>query len=739
MVVRAKWDKYEAAILLDAYMRMLHGELKRAEAIESVSHALRNRAVAMGMEIDDAFRNLNGISYQLGTMQYVVTGGKQGLPHAPMLFQKIYKLYREKHASFEKVLEIALEQARLAGKADVETSAPTAQAEFEVFPSNEAMPVFRSSMDNFKKWMRDIGLAERSVGSYASAINNIESFANTHGYQGFAFYGNNDVQNIADMAETLYQDADFIEYNNGQHNRLRGALRKFHQFVNANGDASGVQAGKRPSAHAKKRRPIVINEQAAERCTRDTRYDRVVAEVLRERFQNGYNPASAIDQARLIEYCRESTGYSDAAEHIVYEAIRAIGRPIGGRLYAPLSQDMLAALVTIQRDIELTFDKGAKSISCEMLYVKHEELARKKLHLYSSETLGELLIEHLPKNVTYKRGYFLSPDGKPSAADDVLLYLRNASVPVDYEELCAALWYHKPETIRTAVNGSDSIVKVMTNTYLYAYDAPISHEELTRIKAGIDEALLVSSVVSDGDLRAIIRQQAPAVLVNTESYASYGIRNVLTILLGDSYTFGGPGIGRSNRRRSAADVFEEYCSNRDEASLQELKELAASLNRTGLCWEQIYESMIRITHDDFVSRRFIDFDIQAIDAAIDALCDGEYITIREASLFTLYPAIEYRWSGYLLESYACSYSEKFSLVHLSYAEADCCGALVRKESRINSYEELIVRVLRDYDGWETTSDALGYLVERGFQQRRKHRKIEELTKRALLAREEMRA
>ena len=65
MALRVPWDKYEAALLLNYCIRIEKGEISKAEAISTVSQMLRNRAIRKGYEIDDVFRNENGISMQI--------------------------------------------------------------------------------------------------------------------------------------------------------------------------------------------------------------------------------------------------------------------------------------------------------------------------------------------------------------------------------------------------------------------------------------------------------------------------------------------------------------------------------------------------------------------------------------------------------------------------------------------------------------------------------------------------
>ena len=60
MAQRVLWDINEAVILLDALISVQERRMTRNEAIISVSSELRTRAAKCGIEIDEAFRNING-------------------------------------------------------------------------------------------------------------------------------------------------------------------------------------------------------------------------------------------------------------------------------------------------------------------------------------------------------------------------------------------------------------------------------------------------------------------------------------------------------------------------------------------------------------------------------------------------------------------------------------------------------------------------------------------------------
>lgn len=63
------WDKYEAAILLEGFLASMKGELTRSNAIKSVSRDLKAMALNRGMDINDVYRNANGISFQMKSME----------------------------------------------------------------------------------------------------------------------------------------------------------------------------------------------------------------------------------------------------------------------------------------------------------------------------------------------------------------------------------------------------------------------------------------------------------------------------------------------------------------------------------------------------------------------------------------------------------------------------------------------------------------------------------------------
>lgn len=105
--IRVPWDKFEAAILLDGWLRVKEG-IPRSEVITLVSYKLRKKAVNQGVAIDSVFRNTNGINFQLMSMASAFEATDMG--KAPSkLFMEVADLYHNDFASYSKLIEEAMQ------------------------------------------------------------------------------------------------------------------------------------------------------------------------------------------------------------------------------------------------------------------------------------------------------------------------------------------------------------------------------------------------------------------------------------------------------------------------------------------------------------------------------------------------------------------------------------------------------------------------------------------------------
>ena len=78
-----KWNKYEAALLIDGYNRVAKGHASKKEVAILLSERLRST----GLMISETYRNVNGITLQLGAIEFLMTNGAHGVSHVSNLFR----------------------------------------------------------------------------------------------------------------------------------------------------------------------------------------------------------------------------------------------------------------------------------------------------------------------------------------------------------------------------------------------------------------------------------------------------------------------------------------------------------------------------------------------------------------------------------------------------------------------------------------------------------------------------
>lgn len=107
MPARIPWSQHEVALLFDAYLRAAKGaDLQQTAAQLSVT--LREMAQRTGVDIDETYRNVNGIKMQLANVQYLFTGGVKGLSGASGMIRQMYEQYQADPSKYQSILKEAI-------------------------------------------------------------------------------------------------------------------------------------------------------------------------------------------------------------------------------------------------------------------------------------------------------------------------------------------------------------------------------------------------------------------------------------------------------------------------------------------------------------------------------------------------------------------------------------------------------------------------------------------------------
>ncbi len=138
------WNEYEAVILLDSYLKTLDGRMSQKEAIRCTSETLRAIAVNSGKEIDDIYRNIAGITFQMKSMESAYLGYTLMKP-ASKLFQDVVKLWKENREEYMGYYRKALIKAGKQKASEIEQRGRYKKA-------HESLDT-KTSEDNFYKWL----------------------------------------------------------------------------------------------------------------------------------------------------------------------------------------------------------------------------------------------------------------------------------------------------------------------------------------------------------------------------------------------------------------------------------------------------------------------------------------------------------------------------------------------------------------------------------------------------------
>lgn len=98
-----KWDLQEAVALIHLYIEE-NGNVSE-EKIHWFSKLCKKKAFLNGIQIDERYRNIDGIRMQLHCVEYVVTRGCTGLSNVSKIFYQAYDLYQSSPKVFIEIAE----------------------------------------------------------------------------------------------------------------------------------------------------------------------------------------------------------------------------------------------------------------------------------------------------------------------------------------------------------------------------------------------------------------------------------------------------------------------------------------------------------------------------------------------------------------------------------------------------------------------------------------------------------
>lgn len=564
---------------------------------------------------------------------------------------------------------------------------------------------------SFYEWMiRVQGLAEKFGRSYDSTINTADAFVKEHHIGNEILRGASDAKAVSETIVALFQNEEFIEINNRQHNRFRFALRKYQQYLSCDYAANTETEN---------------NVDAAADEFEDVDFT-LYREVLSSDFPKGFRIDSKLDLKRFRVFWERKYGTTLADEDdTVRRCISHITIKYGDLVYLPENMMSTQTAQRIGYYIAECFGEGKPAVYYDALYKEFQlELADSRIN--NPEMLKCYLASANAGKFYFKKSYLtVDVNANVDPIAEVRDYMITLGLPIMLDDLKNALSHIDGNAVGQAVTGSnsDEFVRNQKGEYFHADIIHFAQSEMDTITELIQQAIDDRDYMGGKELTDAIKVKLPSVKERSPFLTWLGLRNVIAYKLQDVFSFRGNIISAYGQDLSMSDVFAHFAKVHDHFTLEQLNSLKSDLG-TSIYFDAIYENALRINREEFVSLERASFDVTATDAAISRFCDGDYIAVKEVSFFGSFPDAGFPWNGFMLEHYVANYSGRFRLMHIGFTAGMPTGAVVKKSAFYDDYNDLLGTELANSPIALNRDNALQYLVDAGFLARRNYSDID---------------
>lgn len=676
-----KWDIYEAAILLDGYLEHLQGNQPKARIVKRISADLRQMAINRGIEIDDVYRNENGISYQIQSMDSAYKGEKVYVP-ATKLFDDVVELYRTNRDRYIKILEEA--QNMIATKHNNRDTFLTWVA--SVLPPQRC------------KWVEENILKMERLAVVSKMISG-SIFEVTDSDTLVAIYkaaGKNKLFQIKNRKIIKYINEDFMAYV---------------EFCSSNPEIeTSITASENVQTD------IAVEENKG------------VVAVLKQHYEYGFKYDSIRELMRFRQFAEEMSIELPDADEDLRASILSSGTVIDDKVFCK-SDDMPEELRCMIDDI---FTSGVNVIYYEGLFEKEQEWMES--HVI---TTPDILKEYLQKNVegcTFSKKFMIkgSRRTEKEAVTDELKRVWGATPSNSVNDLHNRLPYIPLGNIWRVISGNDLFVLVSEGEYLFIDRFIITEDEGKNILDFAETTCEENGFASLSDV--------PLGSIEEENYelTQLAIYNAIyKKVLAGKFHLNGKILTKDNPDLDAITLLKQYIKDKDECSFDEVAEkvieLTGGTNRQ-YAFQALYDDMVRVDKNRFVANRFVNFNVDEIDAILAGFITDDFRAIRDVTTFAMFPLCGQNWNHYLLESFCYKYSRKYSLHVLNFNDKN--AGIIAEKDYTQNYSEMLAIALSRTDV-ELTAEVIGqYLCDTGYMAKSKYAKLGEIAQRAAELRKE---
>ncbi|MCM1514003.1 MAG: hypothetical protein NC090_03355 [Anaeroplasma bactoclasticum] len=711
---RVGWDKFESALLIEAFWKIENKKGNRNEILTKLSNDLRTRAIHLGQKIDDKFRNLNGVNIQLSNIALSFYPERSAM-HRTAIFDTIAKIYLNDRNEFDRILSEAHEQVN--------------GTQHNTYVDSKS-----------KKYV--ISMAEVDFYSYIK-----DSYIQNHKADGKAHRANNHAQKCIDIVRDINEMLllSKLKINNIYSISNVNELNQIIAFVKENLKDKSEDKVKWVW-YVLNRYKIFLKEEkkklnSIENMSNPNNEDVITqgfisaeermrmypdyVKVLQECFPEGFAYKNQLRKRKFIKCYSELNGKVLEDSNEVYEKkLLMIGFISEEKVYLPSIVD-----ATTYKALKKYIDKKLDATGSIIYYsVIYDSFTDRLNAGFSEGMLKEYLIYIFAGVYKFDREYLSKVGTTGDSKKDLINLFINTGHPMEIEEIYSKL----PNIAQNAIDGllrdRDFIVNFRGKSYFYKGIFEIEDQQLSKIRDFIRETIQEKYHVSSAELCSFIREEMPELIESNPYVTDLGFKNSIKLLLNDEFSFKGDVISESSKQIDVKELYREFCRRREKFTLEELEEFKASIHKSYIDYNAVFEISIRVDADTYVRRDIINFDVEKIDNAILNYCNDKYVSYLDIINFIEFPTLQYPWNYYVLEGYLFSESKIFSILNATFNKEKPVGAIIKKHA-FDNFDDLIVDVIKE-NRLFNREKAFEYLQENCFILTRKFKNIDLLINKA---------
>jgi hypothetical protein len=443
--------------------------------------------------------------------------------------------------------------------------------------------------------------------------------------------------------------------------------------------------------------------------------------ILEERYTNGFR-IDSIELRRLRRFVNDYAGIQFSfADSELIEAIKSCGIFFDNKVYAVKNE----VRKKIKKLVEEYFGTGATAVFYEEFYIKNaywlSEVA------IASEEILKLTLRQLFPNLVFKSAYLGYTNANINAVlISEILRIWGDEILLNYEQISERLKYIPLERIKFVLSQNADFIWNSVEHFVHVSKIDINDKERSVIRETAQRKCEVHCYVSVTDLPVQNFSERNYELSLTAVHTA-----VFQLYLADGYERHGKIISLKGEKLDALEIMREYCRSLDKVALTEL--LAFELDLTGESHRWIpmqagYDVMVRIDEKTYLAEKYVTFDTQSIDEALEHFIHGEYTPLRTVTTFALFPHCGQAWNLFLLESYVRRFSELFRFESPSVNKKNT-GCIVRKNSLLN-YDDIMADAIAKSNTTLKENTVADFLFENGYRGSRQKARLVDLIKKA---------